>query len=564
MVSGYLLTAAVIVAAHDVVAVPQWLALHLLVLGAVTNAVFVYSRHFSQALLHVKPGSERSAHVRLALLNVGVLSVLCGMSEGVTWLAVAGAGVVVGAVVWHTGSLVAMARAATLPGQLRVAVWFYVAGGVALAVGGVLGGVLASGAVPSERWQLALRLAHAHLNLLGWLGLVIVGTQFMLWPAVLRTRMADDAPVVARRALKATVGGLGVAVAGLLLTAVSDAGHWLAFVGMLGYAAGVGCSLVPAVREARVKPPCSAAPVTLLLGNLWLIAALLVDVAALVGGGTEADDMLGRLLVPALGIGAVAQILIGALMFLLPVTVGGGPVGNRRMTSVLTLAWVPRSMLGNAGLLMLVLPAPAGVRQVAWGLVLAGFASFPALVGASLYVSRRPATDPPPKAADGPDGPRGGRSSRTRWFAAGSVVAVLAGLAAVGVSTRGGDGPHGPTVAAVSGVPVSASLDEFAIKPSSITVAPGADLVLDVRNTGRTQHDLRLDGARGTRMLAPGEEQVVDCGVVEHDEQAWCTVPGHKEAGMALAISIAAPAWRRHPSRAVSTRACRGWPRCRG
>ena len=539
VVSGYLVAAAVVVAAHGFVRMPQWLALHLLVLGAASNAVFVYSRHFAQALLHVRPGSERAAHLRLALLNVGVVGVLCGMSEGLTWLAVGGAGCVVGAVGAHAGSLVGMARAATLAGRLRVVVWFYVAGGVALVVGGALGGVLASDAVSSERWEQGLRLAHAHLNLLGWLGLVIVGTQFMLWPAVLRTRMAEEAPVVARRALRATAGGLGVAVAGLVLTAVSDAGHWVAVVGMVGYTAGVGCSLVPAVREARVKPPRSAAPVALLAGNAWLIAALLVDVVGLVRGADAADDLLGRLLVPALGIGAVAQILVGALTFLLPVTVGGGPVGNRRMTSVLTYGWVPRSVVGNVGILTLLVPVPAGVRQVAWGLVLAGFGSFPVLVGASLFVSRRP-VDPLSAARDGSGEPSSERPNRMRSFAVGSVVVVVAGLIAVGASVHGGE-RRGPAVAAASGVPVAVSLDEFTIRPSSITVAPGADLVLDVRNSGRMHHDLRLDGSRGTRMLAPGEEQVIDLGVVEHDEQAWCTVSGHREAGMTLAIGVSAP-----------------------
>lgn len=464
LISGYLLAAAVIVAVHGFVTMPQWLALHLLVLGAATNAVFVYSRHFAQALLHVKPAPERPAYIRLALLNVGVVAVLCGMSEGVTWPAVAGAATVVGAVVAHVGSLVAMARAATLSGRLRVVVWFYVAGGIALAVGGSLGGLLASGTVSSQRWEQAVRLAHAHLNVLGWLGLVIVGTQFMLWPAVLRTKMAEDTPIVARRVLRATVGGLGVAVAGLLLTAVSSAGHWLAVLGMFGYTAGVACSWIPAIREARVKPPRSAAAVTLLLGNAWLIAALLVDVVGLVRGAAEADDLLGRLLVPALGIGSVAQILIGALMFLLPVTLGGGPVGNRRMTSVLGYAWIPRNVLGNAGVLMLMLPVPASARPVAWVMVLAEFASFPVLVAASMVASRRPASELPPHAADDSDQARRGQRTGIRPLAISSVVVVLTGLAAVGISIYGGKGPSGPAVAAASGVPVAVTLDEFAIK----------------------------------------------------------------------------------------------------
>lgn len=41
VVAAYLLAAVVVVATHQVAQVPEWLALHLLVLGAATNAVFV-------------------------------------------------------------------------------------------------------------------------------------------------------------------------------------------------------------------------------------------------------------------------------------------------------------------------------------------------------------------------------------------------------------------------------------------------------------------------------------------------------------------------------------------
>jgi nitrite reductase (NO-forming) len=43
------------------------------------------------------------------------------------------------------------------------------------------------------------------------------------------------------------------------------------------------------------------------------------------------------------------QALTGALTFLLPVTVGGGPAGNRRLTEILEFAWRSRAVLGNAG-----------------------------------------------------------------------------------------------------------------------------------------------------------------------------------------------------------------------
>jgi nitrite reductase (NO-forming) len=39
-------------------------------------------------------------------------------------------------------------------------------------------------------------------------------------------------------------------------------------------------------------------------------------------------------------------------------------------------------------------------------------------------------------------------------------------------------------------------------------------------------------------MLQPGESQEVSLGTVAETAEAWCTVPGHKEAGMVLAINV--------------------------
>jgi nitrite reductase (NO-forming) len=532
LIAGYLVAAVGAVAAHRVLAVPEWLALHLLVLGAAGNAVLVYSQHFAEALLHTRSGPQWPANARIAVFNAGAIAVLTGVSVRLAWLSAAGATLVVIAVIAHTAALIATARAARLSGRLRVVIRYYIAAGSCLAVGGTLGGLLAAGTIRTPRWQQAVRLAHAHLNLLGWLGLAVVGTLFMLWPAVLRTRMADTAPHTARRVFTITVTGLAVAVTGALLTGLTASAHWLAAAGMAGYAAGVAYAVVPAARELRAAPPRSAAPVALLAGHGWLFAALAVDIAGLARGGTTADDLLGRVLVPALGIGVVAQTLTGALTFLVPVTVGGGPLGNRRLTEVLEYAWLPRALLGNVGTLLLVLPVSSGPRVLAWALVVVGFGSFPALVVAALVATRRQRE---------PAHPRG--------LAIGCVTAVLAVLALAGAGWPG----HDAGATAKSGVPLVVGLDEFAITPDVITVAPGTDLVLTVRNTGRTSHDLKLDGQHGTRMLAPGQQQTVDLGVVTHDELAWCAVPGHRAAGMTLAIrTTTSTATNEPPDRAMA------------
>jgi len=533
LVVGYLAAAAGAVVVHDDLRMPMWLALHLLALGAASNAVLVYSRHFAEALLHAGPGPEWPAHARLAGFNIGAVAVLAGVSAGARWLAVAGAAVVVLAVLAHTASLAAMVRRATLTGRLRVVAWYYVVAGVSLAVGATLGGLMAGGAVHTVPWQQSVRLAHAHLNLLGWLGLAVVGTQFMLWPAVLRTRIADSASRTARHVLVVSGTGLTVAVVGLLLTALVSGAHWLAAAGMAAYAAGTAYALVPAFAEMRAKAPWTASPTAFLAGNAWLLAALVLDVVGLARGASTADDLLGRLMVPMLGIGVVVQILTGALTFLLPVTVGGGPVGNRRMTEILTYAWVPRTLLGNLGALGLLLPGVGHLHVLAWTLILAGFGSFPVLVVAAL-AGRLTI----PETTSGATRRR--RPAGYEVVAVVSVGAVLAtlGLVATGTWPGGQDGraSSSPSVTATSGVPVTVTLTEFAVTPATITVAPGTDLVLSVRNGGSMTHDLKLEGETGTRMLSPGEQQTVDLGTIAGDREAWCTVRGHRQAGMVQQI----------------------------
>ena len=437
MVAVYLLAAAVGGVAHRLVPVPEWLALHLLVLGAATNAVFVWSRFFAEALLHARPGSARLALARLVILNAGAAAVLAGVSGGLAPLAVAGAVLVVSAVIAHVASLVRMAYSSPLAGPLAVVAWYYVAAGAALAVGGTLGGVLAAGSQRSPGMDAALKLAHAQVNLLGWLGLAIIGTQFMLWPMVLRTRMTASAPRTARRVLGLTAAGLTATVAALLASPYFAGARGLAAAGMSAYLAGAAVSLVPAAREMRAKPPRTAPAWALLAGNAWLIAAVAADTLALAAGARQADQMLDRLLIPVLGVGVVAQVLAGALTFLLPVTVGGGPAGNRRLTAILERGWRIRAVLGNVGVAVLViLPGGNWPRALAWAAVLAGFGTFPVLAGAALVAghaqkSGRGAADgtPPPSAPlrRGTGGPEAGHPPaglRTRDLVSTNAIGV--------------------------------------------------------------------------------------------------------------------------------------------
>lgn len=120
-------------------------------------------------------------------------------------------------------------------------------------------------------------------------------------------------------------------------------------------------------------------------------------------------------------------------------------------------------------------------------------------------------------------------------FAALALVLSLvsAGIAVFGtevVAAGDGGGAGGTTT-------IDVEMVEFAMTPSDIEVPAGDTLVLNVTNAGTMPHDLKLDGTDGTAMLDPGATETIDLGVITADATAWCTVPGHKDAGMVMAIT---------------------------
>ncbi len=119
-----------------------------------------------------------------------------------------GALLVGGAVAWHGIELAGLMRAA-LPSRFGYTVRYYLAASVILPIGVTLGAWLARGA--DEATQARLLVAHLCLNVLGWIGLHVLGTLSTLWATMLRTRLPDGAERVARRALPVLLAGVAIA-----------------------------------------------------------------------------------------------------------------------------------------------------------------------------------------------------------------------------------------------------------------------------------------------------------------------------------------------------------------
>ncbi|RAV07560.1 copper oxidase [Mycolicibacterium sp. GF69] len=542
IVFAWLAALVVVSLVHRSLPTPGWLLIHLLGLGAAGNAILIWSRHFTDALLRRPPDPSRVGQAwRIAAFNVGAVAVVVGTPTGM-WPLVLGGGAIVGAVaLLHAVTLTRQLRGA-LPSRFGDTVRYYVAAAALLSIGAGLGVAMANPALPGllhERFV----IAHAAVNLFGWVGLSVLGTLVTLWPTMLRTRMADGVEVAARRGLPALVGGLGLTAVG----AVAGSPVVTA-AGALGYLVAAGYVLRPHLDEVRRKRPGGFATLSVLSGVGWLLGSLAYAVIAFATAPTwpAVLDRASQLTVPILA-GFLVQVLLGALTYLTTIVVGGRAAAIVAATELERGApW--RLAVANFALLLCVLPTPSLVRVAASVLVLGAYATFLPLLVRAVWQARKnrdtPSTPGPP-----PSGPP--MRHRLGVAAAGLGVVVLTAAAAVAAdpaAIRVATAPPPPIAATGQTTTVEVHVEGMRYVPDSIEVPTGNRLVITLVNTGSDHHDLVLSNGTGTARLAVGETAVLDAGVIGADLDGWCSVAGHRQMGMTLdvrATGSAAPAM--HP-----------------
>lgn len=534
-VVGWLLAAVVVSLVHPFVPAPRWLLIHLVLLGAATHSILVWSRYFADALLHTPPHPADRARQnrRLVLLNLGVLLVVVGVLGSRWSVTVTGGAAVIIAVAWHGAALLAQRRAA-LPARFGMIVRYYVAAAALLPVGATLGIVLAR--TQADPWHQRLLVAHVSTNLLGWIGFAALGTLITLWPTMLRTRIVTGAERASARALPVLLLGVALAAGG----ALADL-RTVAALGYLVYLAGIGLLAPAFVAAARARPPRAFPTFSVGAAVLWLVGCL---VALVVGFASAASwsEVDGRFtwFTPFLAAGFGAQLLLGALSYLVPVALGGGPGPVRAANAVLDRAGLLRVVATNAALLVCVLPVPPAVRVLSSSVVLVALASFLPLLLLALRTSRavRSGRREPPAVTT----PAGSLLRRQAALGLAAVVAVA--VAGVVVDRTGlasfrdepvaaGVAPTGHTTV------VEVEAYDMRFHPASIEVPAGDRLVVELTNTDTDDvHDLVLDDGTDSGRLSPGESARLDVGVVGRDAAGWCSVIGHHQLGMAFSIEV--------------------------
>lgn len=524
---------------HRFVPESRWLLLHLLLLGAVTNAIVVWSAHFARALLKNPPGSRAGEAARLIVLNAGVVLVVTGIAASQWPVVLAGAVLVGGSVAAHGISLARQVRTA-LPSRFGASVHYYVAASAFLPLGAALGTVLARG--PEDELHGRVVLAHVAVNVLGWVGLTVLGTLLTLWPTILRTRMAPGAERHSRQALPALVGSVAAvaaaALAGfLMLTALA----------LLLYLAAALWSMWPMVGAIRSRTPKSYAAWSVLMGAAWLVVSLawLTGLVAAARDWSAAAEAVHRVAVP-LAAGFAAQVLLGALTYLVPVVLGGGPARVRAATGILERAGATRVVIANAGLLVCLLPTPSLVRVVVSTLVLAADASFLVLLPLAVRASRAGADGGrpggPPAVRHVPEAEAVVRSRHTGLAAAGLAAVVLAVAAGVAADPAALGSAAAAASAGVTGsgrtTTVHVEARGMRFHPAVVEVPAGNRLVVEVVNRDTDVHDLALETGQHSGRLSPGQAGRLEVPVVGRGLDGWCTIVGHRQMGMVFAVKV--------------------------
>lgn len=548
----WLAAIAVLSGIHRGVPASGWLLTHLAMLGAATNAILVYSWHFAEALLRLPVPSRRALAARIVLLNVGAAAAMAGVVGQVWPAVVAGAAAVGAAAGWHGIALLLRIRRA-LPSRFASTLRYYLAACALLPFGAAAGALLAlPGMDDAADLHPRLLLAHESINVLGWVGLSVLGTLVTLLPTMLRTRADDSAEPTARRALWVLLAGVAAAAGGALAGS-----RPVAAAGVLAYLAGVVISAVPLARAVRSKPPVTFAPLSALASLLWLVGAL-VRLAWLCVTAPDWQSLHVALadLTPALAAGFAAQVLLGALSYLLPVVFGGGPSVVRRRTEMLDAAAWLRVVLADGALALYLLPVPSTVRVAAAVAGLVALAAFLWLVGRAWISRPRPEDQPRYPAGSGPIAV--GASVRSRLGSGAVGLAVLlaavvsgvaadpsvlpaaaggspvAGTAAGAAGARGGSGvvPTGHTTT------VEVAMSGMRFVPDNVNVPAGDKLVIKLANKDPTPHDLVLATGQDSGRVYPGQNGQLDAGVMGASVDGWCSVVGHQQMGMVFRVNI--------------------------
>lgn len=297
---------------------PQWVRLvhvHAALVGGVAQMILGGFLAFIPPLL-MTGHTQRDSHPLLfATINAGAIGMLAGF-----WLhqyvvvGVAGF-LVVGAFLWIARDAWTQARRSLNSPPLNL--WYYAAALLSLFAGLAAGESMALGLLQQSYGY--VRLAHIHLNLLGFVTLAIVGTMHNLLPTVLNTSLSS--PRLGRIVLVLMPLGVAVLIGGFLNSSVpiEMAAGAILFASAALYAVNLFKTWMASAHKGN------AASDHLLIGTFFLLFTIILGVLVAANSLSTPPTMpYGTLHLVAYThmalIGFVLNTIMGALSHLIPIT----------------------------------------------------------------------------------------------------------------------------------------------------------------------------------------------------------------------------------------------------
>lgn len=297
---------------------PPWVRLvhvHAALVGGVAQMILGGFLAFIPPLLMTGHKQRDSHPVLFAAINVAAIGMLAGF-----WLrqyvvvGVAGL-LIVGAFLWIARDAWTQARRSLNSPPLNL--WYYAAALLSLFAGLAAGESMALGLLQQSYGY--VRLAHIHLNLLGFVTLAIVGTMHNLLPTVLNTSLFS--PRLARIVLILMPLGIGGLIGGFLNSSlpIEIAAGAILFFGASLYAANLIKTWMVSAHKGN------AASDHLLIGTFFLLFTIILGVLVAANSLSTPPTMpYGTLHLVAYThmalIGFVLNTIMGALSHLIPIT----------------------------------------------------------------------------------------------------------------------------------------------------------------------------------------------------------------------------------------------------
>lgn len=534
---------------HKFIPNSGWLLVHIVTLGLITNSILIWSQHFTEALMKIKiPDEHRGTQVRrIFILNAGILVLMVGMIgqlsvPGLYAATVVGALIVGTMVAWHALYLLKQVRQA-LPSRFGVTIRFYITAALMLPLGAAFGAMIA---YPNLKGTLHAQflLAHEVVNVLGFVGITVVGTLVTFWPTMLRTKMVDKALTHSLRALYLMCGGLALTLAGSMFGM-----RPLAAAGLVVYLIALLIVAWVMVRTLRTKRPTEYPPMSVGMGFLWLIVG--VATTAYMVATTPFAQLDVRAVTPIFVVGFLLQVLLGAMSYLLPQLMGGGPAVVRASNKEFSRFAAGRVTAVNLALIIFMLPSSMVGQSIKMAVAIVGALALAAFIplmvrGVKVSVSTRKAIFEARARGEKPAfdqealTPAPIPHAKQSFQAALAVaMAFLLGFAVnpsalnlPSVSSSGSVAATGQTTT----VQVKAT-SNYRFTPAEVEVPAGNRLVVEVTNDDQGMtHDLTFDNGATTGVINPGETKTVDAGVITADQEGYCSVAGHRSLGMVFKV----------------------------